>query len=174
MIENGKHTELHSDLERLKSDAFSLNLSLENEKERVIENLVKLEQEADKVQLAIEEAKPANKIKIISDSLAKSEAALAEQLKTYQNGQIEYSQLVEAIEKIEESIDGIHEIEEQIKQQRDAESTVQDPESSPISMKGVQANEDLAGIAEDVAYGNTEVRVVEEFNNDSKSEIDEF
>ena len=83
MVERGKHSELHSDLERLKKDAASLHQTLGTERERVITDLAKLEQQADQVETAIEQAKPASEIRPISDALARSEAALAEQLKSY-------------------------------------------------------------------------------------------
>ena len=59
---------------------------MEGEKKRVIANLVRLEEQADQVQTAIEAAQPAGEIKPISDELAENEAALAEQLKSYQDG----------------------------------------------------------------------------------------
>lgn len=77
------------------------------------------------------------------------------------------------IGKIERKIASLQEIEQKIKRGRNAEAAAQGPEASPVSMKAIRANEDLASVAsvvQEAAQPQSESKLPEQ----DSTEIEEF
>ena len=77
------------------------------------------------------------------------------------------------IGKIERKVASLQEIEQKIKRERNAEAAAQGPEASPVSMKAIKANEDLASVAsvvQEAAQPQSESKLPEQ----DSTEIEEF